>query len=189
MDRDYDLFEQFPDGSPMWRGRVHGLAEVHLRLSDLFQKSRNEYFAMHLPTKEIVARVNVGGQRAEIQKRLVGQVAYDPARAAVRTAALRAEGYEVVTAIGNEAAKLVIDLSPSWNLFVVGEGAPKDVREEIAAWLRERFAGVPILALNPPTAMVLPGADYNTVHNDALWMALVGSAVHRSARDSSGSAN
>jgi len=186
VDREYDLFEQFPDGFPMWRRRAMGLPEVRRQLTDLCGKTKNECFAMYLPTKEIVARVNVGGQGPQIQKRLVAQVVYDPAKGKARTAALRAEGYEVVSAIGNEAAKLVLDLSPSWNLFLIGEGAANGAREEMASWLKERFPRVPILALNPPTALVLEGADYNAVHDDSRWMRLVASVFNRSARPSDG---
>jgi hypothetical protein len=184
VDREYDLFEQFPDGSPMWRGRALGLPEVRRQLTELSRKTKNEYFAMHLSTKEVVARVNVGGHRSETQKRLIGQVAYDYAKGRTRTHALREQDYEVVTVVGNDAAKLVLDLSPNWSLFIIGEGPANDVRGEMASWLKERFPGVPILALNPPSAPVLDGADYNISHDDNLWMALVTSAFNGRARKS-----
>lgn len=58
MEREYDLFEQMPDGSPMWRGHASGFLEVRRRLEELSKATLNESFAMHLPTKEIVARIN-----------------------------------------------------------------------------------------------------------------------------------
>jgi hypothetical protein len=64
MERDYDLFERFPDGSPMWRGRAKGLLEVRRTLSELSATTSNECLVMHLPTKDIVARVNAGGVTA-----------------------------------------------------------------------------------------------------------------------------
>jgi len=179
MQRDYDLFEQFPDGSPMWRGRAAGIPEVRRQLSELSQKTRNECFAMHLATKEVVARVNVGRSRPEIEKRIVCQIAYDHAIATERTDVLRAKGYEVVTIIGNEAAKLVLDLCPGWNLFIVGHCGPNEAREEIVSWLKTKFPAVPILALNPPTTLVLHGADYNVKHDDKLWLPLVARALGR----------
>src|SRR5215469_15646294 len=179
MQRNYDLFEQFPDGSVMWRGRASGLPEVCRQLSDLSTNTANECFAIHLPTKEIVARVNVGGSHPKIEKRLVGQIGYDHEMARERTDRLRAKGYDVVTVIGNEAAKLVLDLSQSWSFFIIGDAAPKERREEMASWLKAKFPAVPILALNPPTAVVLPGADYNVEHNDQLWLPLVVRALER----------
>jgi hypothetical protein len=61
MDRVYDIFERLPDGSLMWRGRVAGLELAKGKLRDLASKSDNEFHALYSPTKEIVARVNVGG--------------------------------------------------------------------------------------------------------------------------------
>lgn len=58
MNREYDIFEQFADGSVIWRDFVHGLESARLRLSRLAIESSNEFFAIHTPTKEIVARVN-----------------------------------------------------------------------------------------------------------------------------------
>jgi hypothetical protein len=180
MERDYDLFERFPDGSPMWRGRAKGLLEVRRTLAELSTTTSNECFAMHLPTKDIVARVNVGGLRPRTRKRLVCQIAYDPTKARARTEVLRAGGYEVVTVIGNEAAKLVLDLSQSWNFFMIGNAAPREVREEMVAWLKAKFPGVPILALNPPTLPVLRGADYNVEQNGPeRWLPLISDALPR----------
>jgi hypothetical protein len=147
MQRDYNLFEQFPDGSPMWRGRVAELFEVRSQLIELSQHTKNECFAIHLPTKEVVARVNVGGAHPKIEKRLVGYIAYNHALARERTDVLRAKGYEVVTIIGNEDAKLVLDLSESWELFIIGYEASAEIREEMASWLKVKFPDVPILTL------------------------------------------
>jgi len=174
MQRDYDLFEQFPDGSSLWRGRAAGLAEVRRKLTELSATTANECYAIHLSTKEVVARVNLGGSRPKIAKKLVGQIAYDNAVAINRTNLLRAQGYEVVSVIGNEAAKLVFDLAPSWNLFIVGYGASNEVREEMVAWLKAKFPSVPVLALNPPAVQELPGADYNVKQNGwESWLPIV----------------
>ncbi len=59
MNREYDLFEKFPDGSTIWRDFVVGLEVARQRLQHLAQESTNEFFAIHTPTKEIVARENV----------------------------------------------------------------------------------------------------------------------------------
>jgi len=58
MDRSYDLFEKLPDQSVVWRGVAHGLENAQLKLVELAAKTNHEYFAMYLPTQEVVARVN-----------------------------------------------------------------------------------------------------------------------------------
>jgi hypothetical protein len=64
--REYELFEQFADGSPIWRGHVVGLQYARLKLTEIAQATTNECFAMHLPTKEVVLRLN-GGSSSENQ--------------------------------------------------------------------------------------------------------------------------
>jgi hypothetical protein len=73
----------------MWRERANGLPEVRRRLAELSRTTKNECFALYVPTKEIVACVNVGGVRPKIAKRLVGQIAYDQKLSMARTDVLR----------------------------------------------------------------------------------------------------
>ena len=54
----------------------------------------------------------------------MGQIAHDHTLAMKRTDLLRARGYEVVSVIGNEAAKLVLDVSQTWSLLIMGEQFP-----------------------------------------------------------------
>jgi hypothetical protein len=61
MHTDYDLFEQFPDGSVMWRGFAASEAEAQSLLSNIAKKPSNEYFAVILKTNEITVRVNGAG--------------------------------------------------------------------------------------------------------------------------------
>jgi hypothetical protein len=58
VDREYDIFERMPDGSLMWRAYVRGLGNVAETLKQFGMLSPNEHFAIHTPSKEIVARVN-----------------------------------------------------------------------------------------------------------------------------------
>jgi hypothetical protein len=58
VDRDYDLFEKFSDGSVLWRAFVPGLNNALARLEELAKLSPNEHFAMDTPSKPIVGRVN-----------------------------------------------------------------------------------------------------------------------------------
>jgi len=111
----------------------------------------------------------------EIKERcLVGQVGYDQTRVAARTDLLRAHGYQVVSVIGNEAARRVVDSLQHCHVFLVGPTAPKETREEMVVWLKAKFPGVPILALNPPTTPTLSGADYNVNQNSPeVWLSLI----------------
>ena len=60
MNRDYGLFEQLPNGSELWRRHVQGLLEAQRELVELSKTTKNDCFAMHLKTKEIVARAYAG---------------------------------------------------------------------------------------------------------------------------------
>jgi len=55
VDREYEIFEKFPDGSHIWRAFVKGLIDARARVEQLSQTSPNEFYAIHTPTQEIVA--------------------------------------------------------------------------------------------------------------------------------------
>jgi hypothetical protein len=42
----------------VWRAAIVGREEALAKLRELADKSTNQFFAMHLPTKEIVAKTN-----------------------------------------------------------------------------------------------------------------------------------
>jgi hypothetical protein len=58
MDLEYDIFEEFPDGSAIWRAFARGLDEAQNKLDELSQQSANEFFIFHAPTKRTIARSN-----------------------------------------------------------------------------------------------------------------------------------
>jgi hypothetical protein len=60
VNRDYELFEQLPDGSPLWHSHVQGLLEAQQELVEMSKTTKNECFAIHLKTKEIVVRAKAG---------------------------------------------------------------------------------------------------------------------------------
>jgi hypothetical protein len=62
MNREYDIFERLPDGRIFWRDFVVGLETARSKLGELGSSSKNEFFAIHTPTKDIAARVNVSEQ-------------------------------------------------------------------------------------------------------------------------------
>jgi hypothetical protein len=55
MDREYDLFEVFPDGSLIWRGSVTGHEKAIQRLRELAELTENEFRVMHTLTNTLIA--------------------------------------------------------------------------------------------------------------------------------------
>ena len=53
--RDYDIFEEFADGSTVWRACVFGLAAVRRTFQELAKGSDNKLFALHLLDRNISA--------------------------------------------------------------------------------------------------------------------------------------
>lgn len=66
MDRDYDLFEIFPDGSALWRHTVTGRDEAIKRLQELSVQTANEVRLMHLPTNTVTATANTPADGKDI---------------------------------------------------------------------------------------------------------------------------
>jgi len=58
VDRTYDIFEKYPDGSSRWLAVVTGRDALLERLNDLSSTTTNELFAIYMPTKEIIATRN-----------------------------------------------------------------------------------------------------------------------------------
>lgn len=147
----------------MWRGRASGLLEVRQKLQRLSKITSNECYAIHIPTKEIVARVNV--RTGKGRKPVVFQITYNPKLGNLRAEVLRLHGYEVVSAMGNEAAKVILSIPQEFDLFVVGDGAAQNERREMVSWLKANFPKIQIIAVNSPPLAELPGADYNAKLN------------------------
>jgi hypothetical protein len=56
MNRKYDVFEKFSDGSSLWRACVLGLEGTHVHLRELAQKSENRFYAIaHANGKTVYA--------------------------------------------------------------------------------------------------------------------------------------
>jgi hypothetical protein len=58
VDREYDIFEVFEDGSLVWRETGLGHVESLRKLSALAERTSNEVRMMHLPTKTLIAAMN-----------------------------------------------------------------------------------------------------------------------------------
>jgi hypothetical protein len=178
VEREYDIFEQLPNGTPLWRAHTSGLQSVRVKLLEIASTTNNQCFAMHLATQEVVARLNDRPSQRGDGKRVVFQIAYDDRSAGTRTVLLRKRGYNVVTVIGNESAKLILSLPQRFDLFIVGHAAPDNERKEMVAWLKKNFPNTQVLALNPPKIPVLPGADYNIeLNGPEAWLSVVSTAL------------
>jgi DNA-binding IclR family transcriptional regulator len=57
VNRTYDLFEKTAAGDLLWRASVSGLEAAHKQLMELAERTGNECLLMHLPTQEIVKRI------------------------------------------------------------------------------------------------------------------------------------
>jgi hypothetical protein len=177
VEHEYDIFEELPEGSPVWRGHASGLQNLRVKLMEVASATNNRCFAMHIGTQEIIARLNASSSPRTVTKRVVFQIAYDHGLASDRTALLRKRGYDVVTVMGNESAKLILSVPQHFDLFLVDCAAPEVDREVIVAWLKKYYPNTRVLALNPPKQPVLPGADYNVKLNgpDA-WLSAISHA-------------
>ena len=66
MERDYDVFEVFPDRTIRWRVCVRGTRTALAKLQALARLTDNECFATDARTQEIIGRVNEGRATARI---------------------------------------------------------------------------------------------------------------------------
>ena len=55
MNRMYDLFEKFPDGSSLWRACVIGLEDTRQHMFDLARRSSNQFYAIDVASGKIVS--------------------------------------------------------------------------------------------------------------------------------------
>lgn len=177
MHRVYEIFEVLPSGSPQRVAVVSGLEFAKVALQHLAKRTSNECFAADAKTRQVVMQLNV----APANLRWIFLIAYDE-ELGLRTAELlRSRGYGVISVIGNEAAKLLLSSIQRYDLFIVGHAAPEEIRREIVDWLKARYPGVKILALNPPDQHV-PAADYNVPQNGPEnWLPIVSQQLANSA--------
>jgi hypothetical protein len=59
MDRQYDIFEILPDGSPLWKVTVAGHASAISKLQQMAAQTENEVRVMHIPSNSLIAAMNV----------------------------------------------------------------------------------------------------------------------------------
>jgi hypothetical protein len=110
-------------------------------------------------------------------RKRIFQVAYREEHFLARATLLRRQGYTVTSTIGNETAKGLLPMLPQVDLLITGHAAPAQTRLDMAAWLRERYPGTGILALNPSHER-LATLRFNAVHYPPqAWLPLIEAAL------------
>src|SRR5216117_425353 len=175
MNRVYEIFEVWPDGSTVTRAVVSGLEFAKVTFDRLAERTSYECKAADARTHQVVAQRYVPQAKGRTVKRIF-QIAYDEGIGFRRAQLLRELGYGVISALGNEAAKVLLSSIQHYDLFIVGHAAPESSRREIVAWLKANYPRVKILALNPPRQQ-MTDADYNAIQNGPeTWLPIVTSA-------------
>lgn len=179
MYRTYEILEVLPDGSTVKRSVALGLEFAKVTLEDLSKRTTNECIAADARTHQVVAQRNVPPAKRVIKR--IFHIAYDE-EACLRTAELlRNHGFGVISALSNEAAKVLLASVEKYDLFIVGHAAPEKCRVEMVDWLKMNYPKIRVLALNPPH-QPLPNADYNALESDSeSWLVFVTERFAKSA--------
>jgi hypothetical protein len=193
MDRDeYELFEYLPTGALNWRGQVHDLQSARVAVWLLADEAEHECFAMDSRAGRVtLARApQPGGKR-------IFKVSYGNSLAS-RAHALRREGYDVTSVLGNQIAKFVLAMHPPYDLFVIGDAAAEHERLEMVRWLRSVYPDSRVVALSPEGGMdqlrlrsqVSDDLLYSTPSEPvAAWLPLVSAVVNESVHSRSSAAD
>jgi len=144
-----------------------------------------EEVSMHIRCYSVWRRVSELLRMEAPPKKRIFQIAYSRELMCYRSSLLRTRGYEVTSAVGNEAAKtlLMSHFGATYDLFIIGRAAPAHVRFEIACWIRTQFPEGRIVALHPEEDQRiggLNGLEYNA--NDGrpqVWVPLVAAALRK----------
>jgi hypothetical protein len=158
----FDIFRVEAHGEVLWVKSVGDFKSARLALNELMASSPGEYLIhSHSTNNDLIVKPSPAKKKTA--KPIIFQIAYDERLMMSRAELLKAHGFTVVSVLGNEAAKVALAKPKDYALFIVGHGAALQVRKEMADWLKEKYPGVEILALNSPYQQRLAPADYNVV--------------------------
>jgi hypothetical protein len=73
-------------------------------------------------------------------------ISYDRTLGKIRELILEQAGYTVRSVVGNQAGMLAAE-TDCFDIFIVGNTARREVREQMAGWLKQRFPSTPVIAL------------------------------------------
>jgi hypothetical protein len=159
----FDIFRVEANGEVLWIKPAEDLKSARLTVTELMAASPHKYIIhSHSTNNDLVIKPPTGEKKA---KPVIFQIAYDAQLLGTRAEVLKAHGFEVISVLGNEAAKAALSTPRHYSLFILGTSAPIKVRREMAAWLKSNYPKVPLLALNPPYQKELEPADYNVILN------------------------
>jgi hypothetical protein len=178
MHRLYEIFEVMPNGSPQRVSVVTDLEFAKVALDELAKRTKNECYAAETRTHQVVIQRNIALAKLRATRRIF-QIAYDEDLGVRRAELLRSRGYNVISVVGNRAAKLLLSAIQHYDLFIVGHAAPEETRTEIVDWLKGKYPRVKIIVLNPPDQQVL-SADYNVRQNGPeSWLPIITQLLER----------
>jgi hypothetical protein len=177
--RSYEILEVLPDGSSVKRAVVRGLEFAKVTLEELSTRTTNECIAADEITHQVVAQRNAAPAKQAIKR--IFLIAYDEESSLKRAELLRSHGFGVISVLSNEAAKVLLESVEDYDLFIVGDAAPEEIRREMVDWLKAHYPRAKILALNPPH-QPLPNADYNALASDPEgWLVFVAERLAKCA--------
>lgn len=160
----FDIFRHEANEEVLWIKSVDSFKAARLAVKELMASSPHEYMIYsHRTNNRLVVKPRPPARRNG--KPLIFQIAYDQLLMESRARLLEADDFRVISVVGNDAAKAALEIPHNYALFLVGHGAARDARKEMADWLKTKYPKVPILALNPPYQQELKPADYNIVLN------------------------
>lgn len=160
----FDIFRRETDGGVLWMKSAESFKAARMAVKELMASSPHEYLIYsHRTNNRLIVKPGPPAKRKG--PRLIFQIAYDELLMESRAKVLEADGFTVVSVLGNEAAKAALQTRQDYCLFMLGHGASPSDRKQMADWLKRRFPDVPILALNPPYQQELKPADYNIILN------------------------
>lgn len=160
----FDIFRVEPNGEVVWLQAAEDWKSARLVVQQLMASSPREYLIFsHRTNNRLLVKPRPATQRTT--KPVIFQIAYDAVLMATRSELLKADGFTVISVLGNEAAKQALANGGDYSLFIIGHSGSPNVRKELADWLKAKYPKVPILALNPPYQQELKPADYNLVLN------------------------
>jgi len=160
----FDIFRVEAHCEVVWVKSAVDFKSARLAVKALIKSSPSEYL-IHSHSTHHGLIVKPSPAKKQRSKPVICQIAYDGRLIASRAELLKANGFAVVSVLGNGAAKFALAKPQDYALFIVGHGATLKVRKEMADWLKEKYPKVEILALTPPHEQQLAPADYNVVLN------------------------
>jgi hypothetical protein len=160
----FDIFRIEPNGNMLLVGSAPTLKFAESRVQELMALSPSEFLILsHRTNNRLLIKPPVAIRRTT--RPVIFQIGYDNQLLIARAKLLESSGCEVVSVLGNEAAKIALSSTGHYDLFIVGHAADLKTRAEMADWLKVKYPDVPILALNGAEHQELDHANYNLVLN------------------------